>query len=426
MHISVEGLPALGKSEVLSILRLYYPDQVVVLPELVKEAAEQEGIDLFRKRARLSEAIWAHLPERERAIRDALSAGRTVIEESHLAVHAAYAAAMGDTAFLAQFREREPNIVWPNRFLRLVAPIAVSRARQGARADPRYAVSEEILTRMLPWLDAWHARQGSDLWLVEADRPPGEVLEDVASAAGLTYRGQTPAEVLPYLFLLGRPAAGKSELIQFLRHLSPDERAAVYHLGRLRVADDFPLLWELFVADDLWEKAGRGRLHSRRAGENYAVVDDGVWPFLILKLQEELARHPVAPGETVIVEFARGGPTAYRDALHLWSPTFLQKAALLYLDVTFAESWRRNIARYDRDRRAGILTHSVPREEMERTYARDDWATLVPHGQGYLPLGGIRVPYETVPNTPEPTSADAFAHRFQPALATLWELHRNR
>ncbi len=422
MHISIEGLPALGKSEILSVLRLYYPEQVVVLPELVKEVAEQEHVDLLRERARLAAAIWAALPEREARICEALATGRIVIEESHLGVHAAYAAALGDTGFLGQFRDRESKILWPDRFVRLTAPIAVSLSRQVARGEPLYTVPADVLERMLPWLDDWHARRGTDLRLVDADRHPAEVLRDLVDAIGLPYHPHRTERIFPYLLLLGRPAAGKSELIQFLTQLSPDERAEAYHLGALRVADDFPLLWQLFVEDDLWERVGRGRLHSRRAGENYAVADDRLWPFLILQLGERIRARPAAVGETVVVEFARGGATGYRDALALLPAEVLQNAAILYLDVPFEESWRRNLARYDRARRDGILTHSVPREEMERTYASDDWASLARASDGYVAVGEARVPYVTVPNVPEPITRDDFAHRFRPALDRLWAL----
>ncbi len=187
------------------------------------------------------------------------------------------------------------------------------------------------------------------------------------------------------------------------------------------MADDFPLLWQVFVEDDLWEEVGRGRLHSRRAGENYAVADDSLWPFLILKLGEAVTRSPARSGETVIVEFARGGATGYRDALALLPPDLLRNAGILYLDVTFDESWRRNLARYDRARRDGILTHSVPRAEMERTYARDDWRDLAAAEEGYIEARGVRVPYITVPNVPEPLTDGDFAHRFRPALGRLWD-----
>ncbi len=426
MHISVEGLPALGKSEILSVLRLYYPEQVVVLPELVKEAAERGGIGLFRDRTRLSEAIWALLPEREATVRNAIAAGKTLVEESHLGVHAAYATALGDAPFLAQLAARERDILWPDRFVRLAAPLPVSLARQEARGDRRYMVEADVLERMLSSLDDWHAKRGSDLRHVDADRPPAEVLRDLVAAVDLPYTPHPSRGVIPYLFLLGRPAAGKSELIQFLTQLPPDRRVEEYYVGRIRVADDFPLLWKLFVEDDLWERVGRGRFHSRRSGENYAVADDHLWPFLILRLGEELIRNPARPGETVLVEFARGGPAAYREALPLFSPAVLQAVAILYLDVPFEESWRRNLARYDRARRDGILTHSVPREEMERTYAHDDWTTLAPANAGHIALHGVQIPYITVPNVPEPIRRDDFAQRFRPAFDRLWGLAQAR
>ncbi|HEU67939.1 MAG TPA: hypothetical protein ENN53_01760 [Candidatus Acetothermia bacterium] len=426
MYFALEGLPALGKSELLSVLRLYYPREVIVFPELVKEVAERGRIDLFRERSRLNEAIWAELPRQEQAIRDSLACGKTVIAESHLGVHAAYASVLGDRTFLEAFARREGNLLWPDRFLRLSAPIPVSLARQEARGDPRYAVPEEVLAAMLAQLDRWHAERGHALEFVDADRAPAAVIADLATKAGLVYQPQAREGIFPYLLLLGRPAAGKSELIQFLTEILPDERAEQYHVGQLRIADDFPLLWQKFVEDDLWERVGRGRLHSRRAGENYAVSDDHLWPFLVLVLGEELLRHPAQAGETVIVEFARGGPTAYHDALARLPCEVLQRGAILYLDVPFEESWRRNLTRYDRSRRGGILTHSVPREEMERTYARDDWAELAPGGSGYIVAQGIRIPYLTVPNSPQPEGHLGFSRRFAPALTALWRLALGR
>lgn len=426
MHIAVEGLPALGKSEFLSVLRLYYTPQLAVFSELVKDVSERQKIDLLSDRTRLGDGLWAALPEREQQIRDALTAGRIVLEESHLGVHAAYAAALGDATFLAQFRERESQILWPNRFVRFAAPVSASLARQVIRGDPRYSVPPDVLRRMAGWLDSWHARRKSIIEELNVDRPPAEIMRGLVDTLSLGYRHHQRVSVLPYLFLLGRPAAGKSELIEFLRRLPAEERARDYHLGDLRVADDFPLLWQIFVEDDLWQAVGRGRLHSRRAGENYAVADASVWPFLIGRLQDQLAQQPAAPGETVVVEFSRGGPSAYQDALALFSPALLRLAAILYLDVPFEESWRRNLARYDRAQRAGILTHSVPREEMERTYASDDWPEVGAAGFGYTAARGLRVPYGTVRNTPEPITHEDFALRFRPALGRLWDLARAR
>ncbi|MBC7099937.1 hypothetical protein H5T52_12690, partial [Candidatus Bipolaricaulota bacterium] len=188
----------------------------------------------------------------------------------------------------------------------------------------------------------------------------------------------------------------------------------------------FPFLWEKFREDDLWEELGCGRRYSRRVGENYAVSDDYLWDFLILRINEEIEKAPARSGETVIVEFSRGGAQAYRRALARLTPYALEGGAILYLHVSYQESLRRNRARYDRDRRDGILTHSVPEEEMARTYADDDWQALAPGEAGYLSLGSFRVPYVTVYNEPEPKSVADFSRRFRPALEELYQLWKNR
>ncbi len=426
MYIAIEGLPALGKSEILALLRLYFPGQLLILPELVKEAAEPEKLELFRDRPRLNQAILQMLPERQNLIRQALEEGKTVLEDSHLAVHAAYSAILGDAEFCRTFQELEPRLLWPDIFLRLEAPVEVSLWRQEARGERRYRVPREILLPMMAWLSAWHARRGDRVEVINADQGPSEVVAEAVRILGLSYKGCPLHEVLPYLVVLGRPAAGKSELLQFLQHLPLSERAQAYHLGTIRVIDDFPFLWEKFREDDLWEELGCGRRYSRRVGENYAVTDHRLWDFLILRINAEVEKAPAREGETVIVEFSRGGPQAYGRALSRLSSYALENGAILYLHVSYQESLRRNRARYDRDRRDGILTHSVPEEEMARTYADDDWRTLAPQDAGYLSVRGFRVPYVTVYNEPEPKSVADFSRRFRPALEELYQLWKNR
>lgn len=48
------------------------------------------------------------------------------------------------------------------------------------------------------------------------------------------------------LVLLARPAAGKSEIIAFLKGMDPTERAQRFHIGTLEEVDDFPMLWTWF------------------------------------------------------------------------------------------------------------------------------------------------------------------------------------
>ncbi len=425
-YVTVEGFPAVGKSELLSVLKLYFPEQVLVLPELVVEVAEKEGLDLFRDRDRLRNAILGELPKRQRKIREGLSRGLLVVEESHLGVHAAYSAALGDEKFLEEFKRLEDEILWPEVFVRLEAPTLVSRERQRVRGDPRYEVEEKILERMVGWLSQWHAERGHELWVIDADRPPEEVLRDLVHALGLWYRSLPRADVLPYLVLLGRPAAGKSELIQFLRGLPLDVRAGDYRLGTLSILDDFPILWEKFIEDDIWEAVGKGRFLSQRVNDNYFVTDYFTWPFLIEKLNRLIEAEPELSGRTVIVEFSRGGERGYRDAFARLHPRVLERGAILYLQVSMEESWRRNLARYDRARRDGILTHSVPWEEYERTYRIDDWGELARKMEGYIRVRGYKVPYVTVVNEPEPKTPRDFAERFKPALDKLFRLWKER
>jgi len=392
-----------------------------VLPELVREVVETQGIDLFGERERLTEALLAALPDRQRKIRELLEGECLVVEDAHLGVHAAYAKALEDSTFLDAFTQLEQELLWPEGYVRLELPVEASLRRQRFRADEAFLVEEDVLRAMGRHLASWHMRRRNDVVAINAHRAPGEVLGALTSVLGLSYVS-VASDVLPYVILLGRPASGKSELIQFLVSMSPDERAEGYRLGLLDIQDDFPILWDKFVEDDDWEAVGRGRLLSAPANGNYYVTDDHVWPFLIRRLNRRLEAMQEAPGRTVLVEFARGGNDGYRMALEALSPRVLERAVVVYVDVSYEESCRRNRARYDEARRAGLLTHSVPDHELARTYAEDDWHTIAREPTGYLHVGACRVPYVTVPNTPEPKTAEAFAERYRPAFAQLYSM----
>jgi thymidylate kinase len=429
-YIVVEGLPAVGKSETLELLARFYPETVRVFPELVKEIVTRERLDLFKDRSRLTEAIAEELPRRKTAISDALKERKLCIEESHLGVHAAYAHALEDRSFLAVYPRLEHLLPSPDGYIRLEIPVVVSLARQAARGDSRFSVDRLILERMLTQLDRWHEERGTSLSFIDANRPAHLVLKDAEDAMRLSYGAPPEAfgETFEVLLLLGRPASGKSEFIDFLGSCLVEERARSLHIAPYRVIDDFPLLWEKFEEDDLWERLGRRRLFSKRCNGNYAVADDGIWSFLIEKINRYGTPVVTSPhaGErqTLIIEFARGGATGYADALARLSPRIVERAAILYVSVSFEESWRRNIARYDERKRAGILTHSVPREEMERTYGTDDWDTLAGEELGTLEINGRRIPYACLLNEPESTDPVVLGNRYRRTLGPLYALWR--
>ncbi len=239
------------------------------------------------------------------------------------------------------------------------------------------------------------------------------------------------ASVFEVILLLGRPASGKSEFLDYMQKQSPARARERYGLGRLTIVDDFPFLWEKFEEDDILERLGRARLWSRPAEPSYTTTDPLIWPFLIEKINRAalsvLGAPTFRPGEeTVLIEFSRGGPSAYRDGLARLDPRILSRAAILYVQVSFAESCRRNRARYDAARKSSILAHSVPEEAMHQVYAQDDWAALTGGPAGCLavaPLerssGAILVPYVTMPNEPESTDPAVLDCRYRQALSAL-------
>ena len=431
-HVVVEGLPAVGKSETLALLERFYPESVRVLPELVKQAVEQERIDLFRERAALTAAIATALPERAARIREIVEGGSLCLEESHLGVHLAYSVALDDASFVDAYDGLHDALPKPDAYVRLEIPVERSAARQAARRTPDFEVDVAILRRTLEQLDRWHTERATRLIRIDADRPADAVVRDLTETLGLSYgapRGSL-RDTFDVLLLLGRPASGKSEFIDFMERLPAGERAERFHIAPFRVVDDFPMLWDRFMDDDVWEELGRPRLHSKRCDGNYAVTDDGLWSLLIEKINRRAEPMVAPPGRldrrTLIIEFSRGGPSAYADALERLSPAILERAAILYVAVSFRESWRRNVARYDEARRDGILTHSVPREEMERTYGTDDWEAIAGPSHGEIEVRGRRVPYATMGNEPESTDPVVLAERYAAALNPLHAAWRSK
>ncbi len=428
-YVVVEGLPAVGKSEVLALLERFYPESVRVLPELVKEIVERESIDLFRDRENLTSAIAAALPRRRDQIREILDRGFLCLEESHLGVHRAYSLALEDAGFVDTYATLRDALPQPDAFIRLEIPTAASLERQRARGTPGFEVGTDALARMLEELDRWHTDNRSEPIRIDADRPAHAMVAELTDRLGLSYgvRRDRLDETFDILLLLGRPASGKSEFIDFMNHCPPARRAEAFRIAPFDVVDDFPILWERFEDDDTWERLGRQRLHSKRCNGNYAVTDDGLWSFLIDKIVRRVDAFASASAQTrrtLIIEFSRGGPSGYADALARLPATILRRAAILYVSVSFEESWRRNIARYDEKQRDGILTHSVPREEMERTYGVDDWGSIASEPHGEIDVRGIRVPYATMHNEPESIDPAVLGERYARALGPLYDAWR--
>lgn len=238
------------------------------------------------------------------------------------------------------------------------------------------------------------------------------------------------ARTFDHLLLLGRPAAGKSEFIDLMKRTPEEERANRFSIGRFEELDDFAWIWEKFVEDNLWEEAGYPRIYSHREGNNYGLNAEGAPLFdLVLarfnrEVRERYGSRPEFYREgTLFIEFSRGAHGGYARALPRLSREIRERAAILYVGVSFEESWRRNIARYEEKCKHSILAHMATRKVMETFYRDDDWGMLTAGApEGFLEAGGVRLPFVTVHNEPELKDDGPLAERYHPALARLMEL----
>lgn len=211
---------------------------------------------------------------------------------------------------------------------------------------------------------------------------------------------------LDVLLLIGRPAAGKSETIDFLRGLTDAERLRDYHIAPFEELDDFVYVWQTFENDAIREHMG---LERRDTDQQLYFLDDRIWDFFIeridLDFRKKLARSPaLLRDRTIIMEFSRGGENCYGNALKHLSDALLDRAAILYIDVSFEESLRKNRRRYRPDQADSILYHSLEDAKMERYYKFSDWED-VSRGRddGFVDVRGRRVPFSVFHNEPEKT-----------------------
>jgi hypothetical protein len=104
-----------------------------------------------------------------------------------------------------------------------------------------------------------------------------------------------------------------------------------------------------------------------------------------------------------------------------------EKMAVLYLDVSWEESLRKNRKRFNPDKPDSILEHSLPDAKLERLYKEVDWSTFSAADPAYLSVQGLRVPYVVFDNSDDVTTrgGDALGQRLQGCLEKLWGLYRS-
>lgn len=227
------------------------------------------------------------------------------------------------------------------------------------------------------------------------------------------------------IILIGRPAAGKSEVIDFLKRTDEAQRLRRFHIGQFSEIDDFPFVWETFEIDDILERLGQPRVFT---DANYFFKGSYVWNLFIerinLEYRKRLAKDlNFATRETAIVEFSRGGENAFGEAFSLLADEILRRAGIVYINVSYEESFRKNRRRFDPAQADSILFHGLPDKKMEGYYRTNDWEALSSGKKsGRIRIRDFEVPFAVFDNEPEKTDDPAkLGQALEEVFTSLWQ-----
>jgi hypothetical protein len=242
------------------------------------------------------------------------------------------------------------------------------------------------------------------------------------------------------IVLNGRPAAGKSEVIDYLKKIPLCERIKRFHIGEFEENDDFPILWERFEDDDIYTKHGKERLisdthfiYNNEQLNGYVFKDKFFWNFLIERLNlnynKKLRNNPSYHDKyTILFEFARGSEHGgFREAYQYLSDDVISKAATLYIKCSFEESLRKNRRRYDPNKPDSILQHALEDKKLELLYKASDWEEFSASDANFLHVKNHKIPYAIFNNEPEITDKpDLLGKHLEEVLNNLWKINNNK
>jgi len=231
------------------------------------------------------------------------------------------------------------------------------------------------------------------------------------------------------LLLLARPGAGKSEIIKHLKSINISERTQRFHIGEFDEIDDFPMLWTWFEEDTILTRLGTPRLYT---DENFYFLGNHLWDLLIericLEYEKKLKELPnYHKKKTTIIEFARGTEHGgFARAFKHLSKGMINNIAILYINVSWEESLRKNRARFNPNRPDSILEHSLPDEKLNKLYRHVDWDEITSVDSMFINIQGFRVPYVVFENDDDLTTKQgkALSNRLEIALNQLWDLYQ--
>jgi hypothetical protein len=229
------------------------------------------------------------------------------------------------------------------------------------------------------------------------------------------------------LFLVARPAAGKSEIVDYLKRTDSQVRATRFHIAEFVELDDFPILWAWFEEDRILADMGYPRLHTDEQ-EHFSYPY--LWNVLIRRLAVEyqkLQRDRSGDQDlTTIIEFARGSSHGgYQEAFKHFPVEMLQRGAIMYVQVSWEESLRKNRSRFNPDRPDSVLEHGIPDAKLEYLYRETDWDSFTAGDPKYVKVNGVQVPYTVFENEDDVTTGrgEDLGQRLEQTLRDLWALY---
>lgn len=236
------------------------------------------------------------------------------------------------------------------------------------------------------------------------------------------------AEVFHKIILLGRPASGKSEVINYVKNISDEERLNRFHLGKIKEIDDFPMLWTWFEEDAILEKKfGKPRIHTTPDGY---FTEEYLWHLLIERISMDYAKLIRDKSDfhnegTALIEFSRGTEHGgYKEAFKHLSKEVLENSALVYINVPFEESLRKNRKRFNPNKPDSILEHGLPDEKLEKMYKEVDFEEVSENSKTHININGVEVPYVVFENMPSKTDdPDILGPALDDVFGRLWNLY---
>ena len=237
------------------------------------------------------------------------------------------------------------------------------------------------------------------------------------------------SDIFHKIILLGRPASGKSEVINYLKNATLQDKLSRFHIGNIKEVDDFPMLWTWFEEDAiLAKKFGKPRIHTDDEGY---FKHEYLWHLLIERLSLEYSKlvrdnAELHDNTTCLIEFSRGTEHGgYKEAFKHLSEEVLKGAALVYINVPYEESLRKNRKRFNPSKPDSILEHGLPDDKLEKMYKHVDWEEVSAASKTHININGIEVPYAVFENMPSKTDdPELLGPALDDVFSRLWELYK--